>query len=274
MSLNIKGKLYPLGEPKVMGVINVTPDSFYVGSRKDDMSKILKEVETMLDEGASFIDIGGYSSRPGALDISVEEELKRVVKPVEAIMKEFPEAFISIDTFRSKVADEAINSGASMINDISGGDLDEKMFDVVFKHRVPYIMMHMKGTPQNMKEKAQYNDLVGEIIFSISSKIKQLASKGISDIIVDPGFGFAKSVDQNFELLSKLELLEILDKPILVGLSRKSMIYKTLNIKPEEALNGTTVVNTLALLKGASILRVHDVKEAVEAVKLVNKLSP
>lgn len=256
-----------------MGVINVTPDSFYASSRQSTIDHILKETSRMIEEGASFIDIGGYSSRPGAKDISIEEELERVISPISAIKNEFPELIVSIDTFRSKVADEAISAGASMINDISAGDLDPLMMDVVVKHHVPYIIMHMKGNPGNMVEKAEYDDLIKDIVFALSSKIALLVERGVPDIIVDPGFGFAKNIDQNFELLSRLEALTVLERPMLVGMSRKSMIYKTLKIEPEEALNGTTVVNTLALLKGASILRVHDVKEAVEVVKLVNKLN-
>ncbi len=256
-----------------MGVINVTPDSFYASSRQNNIDHILKVAEKMISDGASFVDIGGYSSRPGAKDITVEQELERVIPAIEAINREFPELIISIDTFRSKVADESVSAGGSIINDISAGDLDAQMVDVVAKHQVPYIIMHMKGTPQNMTEKTEYNDLVRDIIFSLSSKIALLVERGVPDIIVDPGFGFAKNIDQNFELLSGLEALAVLERPVLVGMSRKSMIYKTLKIEPEQALNGTTVVNTLALLKGTSILRVHDVKEAVEVVKLVNKLN-
>ncbi|MEQ9219692.1 MAG: dihydropteroate synthase [Cyclobacteriaceae bacterium] len=272
-TLNIKGNLYELNEPKVMGVINVTPDSFYASSRQSNIDHILTVADKMIEDGASFVDLGGYSSRPGAKDISIDEELARVIPPIEAINREFPELIVSIDTFRSRVADESVSAGASIINDISAGALDDLMIDVVAKHHVPYIIMHMKGTPQNMVKKAEYDDLVKDVVFALSSKIELLAEKGIPDIIVDPGFGFAKNIEQNFELLSKLEVLSTLERPLLVGLSRKSMIYKTLNIEPEQALNGTTVVNTLALLKGASILRVHDVKEAVEVVKLVNKLN-
>ena len=227
----------------------------------------------MINEGAAFLDIGGYSSRPGADHISPEEELKRVIQPIEAINREFPEIIISIDTFRASVAKEALDRGAQMINDISGGDLDPKMFELVQSFQVPYILMHMRGTPQNMKERTEYADVVKEIIASISAKLNKLTKIGVNDILVDPGFGFAKTVDQNFEILSKLEALKILGRPLLVGLSRKSMIYKTLNVSPEETLNGTTVVNTLALLKGASILRVHDVKEASEAIELVKHFS-
>ncbi len=256
-----------------MGVINVTPDSFYASSRQNNIDHILKVAEKMISDGASFVDIGGYSSRPGAKDITVGQELERVIPAIEAINREFPELIISIDTFRSKVADESVSAGASIINDISAGDLDAQMLDVVAKHQVPYIIMHMKGTPQNMTEKTEYNDLIRDIIFSLSAKIALLVERGVPDIIVDPGFGFAKNIEQNFELLSGLEALAVLERPVLVGMSRKSMIYKTLKIEPEQALNGTTVVNTLALLKGTSILRVHDVKEAVEVVKLVNKLN-
>ncbi len=256
-----------------MGVINVTPDSFYASSRKIGVDDVLRIAEKMHREGAAFIDIGGYSSRPGASDISEDEELKRVIEPIAAINQRFPELFISIDTFRSRVAEEAVDAGAAIINDISGGDLDKGMFDVVAKNHVPYIIMHMKGTPQTMKREAQYEDLMKEIIFDFSVKVKELISRGVSDVIVDPGFGFAKNINQNFELLSAMEQLSIFERPILVGLSRKSMIYQTLGVTSDEALNGTTVVNTLALLKGASILRVHDVKEAMEAVKLVNQLN-
>ena len=272
-TININGELIDLSTPKVMGIINVTPDSFYSGSRQQSIDEILKKADQMINEGAAFLDIGGYSSRPGADHISPEEELKRVIQPIEAINREFPEIIISIDTFRASVAKEALDRGAQMINDISGGDLDPKMFELVQSFQVPYILMHMRGTPQNMKERTEYADVVKEIIASISAKLNKLTKIGVNDILVDPGFGFAKTVDQNFEILSKLEALKILGRPLLVGLSRKSMIYKTLNVSPEETLNGTTVVNTLALLKGASILRVHDVKEASEAIELVKHFS-
>ena len=272
-TININGELIDLSVPKIMGIINVTPDSFYSGSRQQSIDEILKKADQMINEGAAFLDIGGYSSRPGADHISPEEELKRVIQPIEAINREFPEIIISIDTFRASVAKEALDRGAQMINDISGGDLDPKMFELVQSFQVPYILMHMRGTPQNMKERTEYADVVKEIIASISAKLNKLTKIGVNDILVDPGFGFAKTVDQNFEILSKLEALKILGRPLLVGLSRKSMIYKTLNVSPEETLNGTTVVNTLALLKGASILRVHDVKEASEAIELVKHFS-
>lgn len=256
-----------------MGIINLTPDSFYAHSRQQHVSDILCSAEQMLADGASFLDIGGYSSRPGAEDISVEEEIKRVADPVRQLSREFPEAVISIDTFRSAVAKVAVEEGAAVVNDISGGELDESMMEEVAKLKVPYIAMHMRGTPQTMKQKTDYEDLLGEISISFSRKLTKAEEAGIKDVVIDPGFGFAKTVNQNFFLLSHVNFLKHLERPILIGISRKSMIYKTLDITSEEALNGTTVLNTVALLQGASILRVHDVKEAVEAVKLVNQLS-
>lgn len=226
----------------------------------------------MLKEGATFLDLGAYSSRPGADDISLEEELSRMLPAIELILNEFPEAILSIDTFRAEVAEKGIHAGAAMINDISAGKLDEKMLSVIVKYQVPYIMMHMKGTPQTMKELNQYEDLTADILFYFSERIKAAREIGINDIIIDPGFGFAKNIDQNFELLSKLEIFKNLDLPMLAGISRKSMIWKKLNISANEALNGTTVLNTTALLKGAHILRVHDVKEAVECIKLTQEL--
>lgn len=269
-TINVKGKLIDLSVPKVMGVINVTPDSFFVESRKTDLKVILDQVEKMLAEGATFIDIGGYSSRPGAIDISAEEEIARISEPIGSIVKHFPSAIISIDTFRSAVAKAAIDSGAAIINDISGGDLDDDMFDTVALLKVPYIAMHMKGSPQDMAQKAEYQDILLEVTHLLNEKIERLNVLGVHDVIIDPGFGFAKTAAQSFELLSKMQHLSFLDKPILVGVSRKSMIYKTLKIDAASALNGTTVLNTVALLKGASILRVHDVKEASEAIKLIN----
>lgn len=255
-----------------MGVLNVTPDSFYHGSRFTAEHEILAQAEKMLKEGATFIDIGGYSSRPGADDISLEEELRRVIPAIKSIKSKFPESIISIDTFRSKVAESAVHEGASLINDIAAGDLDPDMFATVARLQVPYILMHMKGTPQNMVHQASYSNLLKEVIQFLQAKIHKLHSLGVQDLIVDPGFGFAKTREQNFELLGELELLSVLGKPILVGLSRKSMVWKTLNIRPEEALNGTTMVNTIALLKGASILRVHDVKEALQVIQLFDAL--
>ena len=272
MFINCKGSLIDLSHPKVMGIINITPDSFYTGSRFESEKEILMQAERMLTEGATFLDLGAYSSRPGADDISVEEELNRMLPAIELILKEFPEAIISVDTFRSEVASKSIRAGAAMINDISAGKLDEKMLSVVAENQVPYIMMHMKGTPQSMKDLNQYEDLVSEVLFYFSERIRAARELGINDIIIDPGFGFAKNIDQNFELLSKLELFNNLELSLLAGVSRKSMIWKKLNISATEALNGTSVLNTAALLKGANILRVHDVKEAVECIKLTREL--
>ena len=252
-----------------MGILNITPDSFYDGGKFTEETKILKQVEKMLEEGATFIDIGGCSTRPGAKDISEEEEKKRVLPAIEAILINFPQIIISVDTFRSSIAKIAVEAGAAMVNDISGGSLDKKMPEVVASLQVPYILMHMQGTPQTMASLANYENLLKEMIDYFHQKINVFQALGVKDIIIDPGFGFAKTIDHNFELLRKLEYLRILEKPMLVGLSRKSTIWKSLAIKPEEALNGTTSLNTVALLKGASILRVHDVKEAVEVVKLI-----
>ena len=269
MMINCKGRLIDLSSPKVMGILNITPDSFFEHSRTQTESDILKKAELMLKQGAAFIDIGGYSSRPDADDVAEDEELKRVVPAIELLIKEFPEILISIDTFRSKVAAEAIESGAAIINDISAGNLDKKMMPVIAKYQVPYIMMHMRGTPKTMKQLTNYKDLVSDITYYFSEKIKEARALGINDLILDPGFGFAKTTEQNFELLKKSELFSSFKLPVLIGISRKTMIHKTLNIVPNEALNGTTVLNTLALTKGASILRVHDVKEAMETIKLV-----
>jgi dihydropteroate synthase len=268
----IKGKLLDLSEPKVMGILNITPDSFFDGGKFIEETQILKQVEKMLLEGATFIDIGGYSSRPGAKDISEEEEKSRVLPAIEATLKEFPHCIISVDTFRSTIAKLAVEAGAGLINDISGGSLDKKMPEVVASLHVPYILMHMQGTPLSMTTMTNYENLLKEMIDYFHEKIYEFQVLGIKDIIIDPGFGFAKTIDQNFELLKKLDYLKILEKPMLVGLSRKSTIWKTLSIKPEEALNGTTALNTVALLKGAGILRVHDVKEAMEVVKLLKGL--
>jgi dihydropteroate synthase len=270
-TLNIGGKLIDLSETKVMGILNVTPDSFYDGFNYTDETSILKQVEKMVSEGADFIDVGGYSTRPGAEDISEEEELNRVLPAIIVITKKFPDTSVSIDTFRAVVAKRAVEAGASLINDISGGDLDNKMFETVASLQTPYLLMHMKGTPQTMAEEATYENLIKEIIDYFHQKIFTLHRLGVKDIIVDPGFGFAKTVSQNFELLDKLDCLQILGKPILVGLSRKSMIWRTLETSPERALNGTTVLNTIALLKGASLVRVHDVREAKETIQLVNR---
>lgn len=271
MTINCKGSLIDLSSPKVMGILNLTPDSFYDGGKYKDESQILLQVEKMLQEGATFIDLGAYSSRPGATHISVEEEEKRILPIVTLILSKFPNVILSIDTFRSSIAAKCIDAGAAIINDISAGNLDTDMIRTVGQLKVPYIMMHMKGTPQTMKSLNQYSDLVKEVQFYFSQKVAEARQAGINDIIIDPGFGFAKDIDQNFELLNKLELLQLQELPILAGVSRKSMIYKTLNSTPSDSLNGTTSLNTIALLKGASILRVHDVKEAMECVNLVNK---
>ncbi|MFZ1807664.1 MAG: dihydropteroate synthase [Cyclobacteriaceae bacterium] len=269
-TLNVGGRLIHFDTPKIMGILNITPDSFFDGGKHTDEKSILLLAERMINDGADFIDVGGYSSRPGAKDISPEEELERVIPAIKAIVKRFPKTIISIDTFRSEVAIQAIEEGALMVNDISGGELDNKMFDLVAKHHVPYILMHMKGTPQTMKSKAEYENLIKEMLDYFHPKLHQLRQLGVADIMIDPGFGFAKTIAHNFELLKQLDLLKVLDKPMVIGLSRKSMIWKTLDTDPENALNGTTVLNTIALLKGASILRIHDVKEAVEAVKLTS----
>lgn len=271
-TLNCKGKLVDLSEPTVMAILNVTPDSFYGASRAQSIDQALHKVESFLKEGAKFIDIGAYSSRPGAVDVSETEEIERLVPVVSAIGKAFPEALISVDTFRAKVAEEGINAGAHLINDIAAGNLDETMFDTVAKLQVPYIMMHMQGTPQTMQQNPTYDNISKEVFAYFSEKIKILQNLGVKDIVLDPGFGFAKTLDHNYQLLKDLQLLRFFELPILVGVSRKSMITKALHIKTEEALNGTTVLNTAALLKGANILRVHDVKEAVECVKLVSRL--
>ena len=273
-SLNVGGKILDLSAPKVMGILNITPDSFFEGSRTQSEKEILTQAEKMLTEGADILDLGAYSSRPGATDISVEEEKQRLIPAVKLIVKHFPEAVISVDTFRASIAKKAIESGAHIINDISGGNLDQEMFKIVGKLGVPYILMHMKGTPQTMKDLTDYVDLCSEIKLYFSEKIAQLKQAGVKDIVLDLGFGFAKNIKQNFELLKQLADFRTLGFPILAGLSRKSMIYKTLDIDANKALNGTTVLNTIALLNGASILRVHDVKEAKEAILLINKINP
>ncbi|GGG55687.1 dihydropteroate synthase [Bizionia arctica] len=272
MTINCKGKLIDLSTSKVMGILNLTPDSFYDGGKFKNESEILSQVYIMLKAGATFIDLGAYSSRPDANHISEEEELKRLLPIVTLILKEFPEALLSIDTFRSQVAKQGIEAGASLINDISAGLLDEKMLETVAKLQVPYIMMHMKGTPQTMQQETNYKNIIKEMLFYFSERIAKAKALGIMDVIVDPGFGFSKTREQNFEILKQLELFKLLEKPVLIGVSRKSMIYKTLENTAQEALNGTTVLNTIALQKGASILRVHDVKEAVECIRLLEQL--
>jgi len=271
-TLNCKGKLLVAEAPLVMGIINVTPDSFYAGSRMTDTGTILSRAGRMLDEGAGMLDIGGQSTRPGSERVSEEEELKRVIGAVEAIHEKFPEAIISIDTYYAKVASYAVQAGASVVNDISAGQLDPGMIPAVAGLSVPYILMHMQGTPGGMQENPAYRNVTAEVLDFLIQQSARLEEAGIRDIIIDPGFGFGKTIAHNFELLRNLAVFRMLNKPILAGISRKSTIYKTLNITPEQALNGTTVLHTIALMNGASILRVHDVKEAVEAVRLCSEM--
>ncbi len=271
--MNFRQKLYISKQPWLMGILNVTPDSFYSKSRVSNEHILLGKAEQMLAEGADILDIGGYSSRPGAANISTEEELQRVLPAIELVAKRFPQAIISVDTFRSVIAKAAVNAGAAMINDISGGSIDKDMFACVADLKVPYVLMHIRGTPQDMQNHCNYKDVVKESVFELSEKLEQLKQLGINDIIIDPGIGFAKTVDQNFEIINNLRAYKVFNKPLMVGLSRKSFIYKTLNTLPEHSLNGTTVMNTLALLKGADILRVHDVKQARECIALMGKLN-
>jgi len=273
MLINCKGRLINLSAPKVMGILNCTPDSFFDGGKYSNENELLAQVERMLADGADFIDIGAYSSKPNAEFVSEEEEVKRIVPVVELILKHFPDVLLSIDTFRAKVAEACINSGASIINDISAGLLDDVMLQTVGRLKVPYVMMHMRGNPQTMVKLTQYDDIVQEMLFYFSERIAAARSHGIEDIIIDPGFGFAKTLSQNYEVLNKLELLQMIGLPLLSGVSRKSMVYKLLGNSPQEALNGTTALNTISLMKGAKILRVHDVKEAVEAVKIYGQLT-
>lgn len=272
MTINCKGQLIDLSSPKVMGVLNLTPDSFYDGGKHKNENDILSHVERMLTEGATFIDVGAYSSRPNADYVDEATELKRILPIIAVILKEFPETLLSIDTFRSTVAKPCVDAGAALVNDISAGKLDEQMLTTVANLQVPYIMMHMRGTPKTMQQQTEYSNLTKDILFYFSERIHTAKALGIKDIIVDPGFGFAKTLEQNFDLMNQLELFKIAEKPLLVGISRKSMIYKTLGTTANEALNGTSVLNTVALQKGASILRVHDVKEAVECIKLTHAL--
>ncbi|WP_396217316.1 dihydropteroate synthase [Flavobacterium sp.] len=271
-TINCKGTLINLSTPKVMGIVNVTPDSFFDGGKLTNSNEILFQVEKMLVDGATFIDLGGYSSKPGAEFVSETEELNRVIPVVKLLVEKFPDILLSIDTFRSEVAKQAIENGAALINDISAGLLDENMLETVAKLQVPYIMMHMKGTPKTMQSLANYEDLLKEMNFYFSERIAKARCFGLNDIIIDPGFGFAKTLEHNYELLQNLELLQFHDLRILAGISRKSMIYKALETAPEAALNGTTFLHAFCLQKGANILRVHDVKEAVECVKLMRQL--
>jgi dihydropteroate synthase len=272
MTINCNGKLIDLSSPKIMGILNFTPDSFFDGGRYKSDKEILLQTEKMLSEGADFIDVGTYSSRPNAVFVSEDEEVNRMKSVMEILSKEFSDVIYSIDTFRSEVAKVALDNGAAIINDISAGSLDDKMMDVVAKYQVPYIMMHTRGTPQEMTTLTDYDDLVADILLYFSQKIAQARAKGINDLIIDVGFGFAKTTSQNYELMQRLELFQQLKLPNLVGISRKKMIYETLDINADQALNGTTVLNTIALQKGASILRVHDVLEAKQAIKIVEKL--
>lgn len=271
--MNIRGRLVSLANPSIMGVLNVTPDSFYDGGKYDSDEAILTQTETMITAGASFVDVGGYSSRPGADDISVDEEIRRISKAIKLIVKNFPETIISIDTFRSQVAHAAVQEGASLINDISAGELDDGMFALVAKLQVPYVLMHMKGNPQTMNQLSDYENIVKEVADYFHRKIDHLHKLGVKDIIIDPGFGFAKKAEQSFKLLDALNYFKILNKPVLVGISRKSMIWKTLQTTPDLSLNGTTCLNTFALLRGANILRVHDVREAWEVCKLISAIT-
>ena len=272
MTINLKGKLMNFSIPKIMGILNITPDSFYDGGRYNSKEKIQRQIEKMIISGADIVDVGGYSSRPGAKHISIQDELDRVIPVIEIIKKKFPETIVSIDTFRSRVASEAIISGADIVNDISGGNLDSNMFETVSKHKVPYILMHMRGNPENMMSKTNYENVTKDVCKYFSQRINKAHSCGINDIIIDPGFGFSKTTQQNYELLNNLEFFKEFQRPIIIGISRKSMIYKTLNTTPDKALNGSSVLHTISLMKGANILRTHDVKEAVECVKIVSQL--
>jgi dihydropteroate synthase len=272
MTINCKGNLIDLSTPKVMGVLNITPDSFFDGGKYKNEEAILRQVEKMLKEGATFIDVGAYSSRPGADHVSEEKELSRIMPVMGLLLKEFPQIIISVDTFRSRIAKEAIQHGAAIINDISGGNMDANMFNTVSELQVPYILMHMLGTPQNMQQNPVYKDVTKEIISFFAAQIFKLHQLKVNDVLIDVGFGFGKTIAHNFEILKNLELFKSLDAPILAGVSRKSMLYKTLDISAQEALNATTSANTIALLNGANILRVHDVKEAIEAIKIVEQV--
>ena len=270
MTININGTLLDLSTPKIMGILNITPDSFYDGGVFNSDKKILNRVEKMINEGVDMIDIGGYSSRPGAKKVNIDDEIARAIPSIELIKNKFSDIIISIDTFRSEVAKKAINAGASIINDISAGDLDPEMFNCVAELKVPYIMMHMKGTPNNMQKNPTYENVVFEIVKNLSKKLFLAKQAGIIDIIIDPGFGFGKTVNDNYCILKDLSFFKQLGCPILVGISRKSMVYKLLDINPKNALNGTTILNTISIINGAQILRVHDVKEAKEVITLTN----
>ncbi|CAI8217421.1 MAG: Dihydropteroate synthase [Flavobacteriaceae bacterium] len=271
-TINCKGTLIDLVRPRVMGIINVTPDSFYDGGVTTLEHQIIKQASQMLDQGATILDVGGYSSRPGATDISEEQEIDRVIPAIKAIIEAYPKALISIDSFRSNVVKQAVKAGACIANDISAGKLDPKMIETIGDLQIPYCMMHMRGTPQTMKSLTDYKNITKEVLFYFSERVAAARAHNINDIIIDPGFGFAKTTHQNFELLNHLELFESLDIPLLAGVSRKSMVYKTLDITPKQALNGTTALHMVALQKGARILRVHDVQPAIECIKLFEQL--
>lgn len=272
-TINVKGQLIDLSEPQVMGILNVTPDSFFSGSRKQTETEIRERVDEIFNEGASIIDVGAYSSRPDADDISPEEEMSRLRRGLKIVREMYPEAVVSVDTFRADVARMCVEEyGADIINDISGGNMDCRMFSTVAELGIPYILMHMKGTPQTMQQSPQYDDLMKDILLYFAERVQQLRDLGQKDIIIDPGFGFAKTLNHNYELMQQLDKLGVFELPVLVGISRKSMIYRLLGGTPADALNGTTTLNTIALLKGASILRVHDVKECVEVVNIVKKM--
>ncbi|WP_460538719.1 dihydropteroate synthase [Echinicola sediminis] len=275
ITLQIKGKLFLLDEPVVMGILNVTPDSFFAKSRMaGDISLLLSQAEKMVQEGAKILDLGGYSSRPGAEDVSPKSEMDRILPALKALKEKFPDTLVSIDTFRHEVALAAAKEGADIINDISGGELDPDMIPTVGKIKLPYICMHMRGNPATMQGKTEYNNIEKEILSFFNEKLNQCRKAGINDVIIDPGFGFAKTIEQNYRILKNLSYFTTIGQPILAGFSRKSMIYKTLNITPEEALNGTTALNMVALINGAKILRVHDVKEATETIKLYKNIYP
>ncbi|PQJ32022.1 dihydropteroate synthase [Nonlabens arenilitoris] len=271
-TINCNGHLIDLSTPHVMGIVNVTPDSFYDGGKLKSDIDLLQQVNKMLADGATFIDIGGYSSRPDGMDITVDEELNRVIPMIDILIKEFKDLNLSIDSFRSRVVDQAIQHGVNIVNDISAGMIDEKMIETVAQHRVPYIMMHMRGTPQTMRSLNKYNNLIKDINFYFSERIATARAAGIDDIIIDPGYGFAKTVNQNYHLLQNQGLVKLHNVPILSGISRKSMIYKTLDIKATQALNGTSALHMICLQQGASILRVHDVNEAMEVIKLYHMI--
>ena len=273
-SINLNGRLLSLKSPVVMGILNVTPDSFYAGSRQADEAAVAQRIETILAEGGAIVDIGGYSSRPDAAEVTEEEEWQRIKPALKRMQRDFPEVPVSVDTFRSAIARRAIEEyGTAMINDISGGMLDARMFETIALLQVPYILMHMRGTPQTMQQHTDYDDLMEDIMLYFAQKVRALRQLGVNDVILDPGFGFAKTLEQNYELMRSLSEFSIhFETPLLVGISRKSMIYKLLNATPEDSLNGTTVLNTYALLNGADILRVHDVKAATETIEIVKRL--